>query len=245
LTWKISKLIFSQHIRNRGVTMNTKTVLGALCGVASALSLWGASASAATITYTITGTGTGTTELGTQFGTFVTPFTNVSFEIQVLGDSDFSGTDPTGHYIYAPTVTLNGFGGAFPLDVAVADTPLLADGSLPSPVPGVGFGVFGYQNEPSSPGVFVSTAGFTGVGLDTYNLLNDFGPIPITFCLLPSLEVTNGPEIDFTSITNATFSASGIPTGIPEPATWAVMLVGFGGLGTVMRARRKRVAAAI
>ncbi len=27
--------------------------------------------------------------------------------------------------------------------------------------------------------------------------------------------------------------------GVPEPATWAMMLVGFGGLGAVMRSRRK------
>jgi hypothetical protein len=33
-------------------------------------------------------------------------------------------------------------------------------------------------------------------------------------------------------------------TAVPEPATWAVMLVGFGGLGVAMRSRRKQAAAA-
>jgi hypothetical protein len=33
-------------------------------------------------------------------------------------------------------------------------------------------------------------------------------------------------------------------TAVPEPATWAVMLVGFGGIGASIRARRKQVAAA-
>jgi hypothetical protein len=31
--------------------------------------------------------------------------------------------------------------------------------------------------------------------------------------------------------------------GVPEPATWAMMLVGFGGLGLAMRSRRKTLTA--
>ena len=32
--------------------------------------------------------------------------------------------------------------------------------------------------------------------------------------------------------------------GVPEPATWAMMLVGFGGLGAAMRSRRKQIVTA-
>jgi len=38
-------------------------------------------------------------------------------------------------------------------------------------------------------------------------------------------------------------AASGFTGGVPEPATWAMMLVGFGGLGAALRSRRKSVAA--
>jgi hypothetical protein len=37
---------------------------------------------------------------------------------------------------------------------------------------------------------------------------------------------------------NANFSAT-----VPEPSTWAIMLVGFGGLGMAMRSRRRQLAA--
>ena len=38
------------------------------------------------------------------------------------------------------------------------------------------------------------------------------------------------------------FTVSGV--GVPEPATWAMMLVGFAGLGAAMRSQRKQAAAA-
>ena len=35
-----------------------------------------------------------------------------------------------------------------------------------------------------------------------------------------------------------------VTAGVPEPATWALMLVGFGGLGAALRSRRSRPVAA-
>ena len=37
-------------------------------------------------------------------------------------------------------------------------------------------------------------------------------------------------------------SLSGVAGGVPEPATWAIMLMGFGGMGAVLRSNRRRLA---
>jgi hypothetical protein len=49
----------------------------------------------------------------------------------------------------------------------------------------------------------------------------------------------SGPYNDFV-LDDISFSTA----GVPEPATWAMMLIGFAGLGAAIRSRRKPVAAA-
>ncbi len=43
---------------------------------------------------------------------------------------------------------------------------------------------------------------------------------------------------------NQAFSILGDAAGVPEPASWALMLLGFGGIGSLLRARRRKQAVA-
>ncbi len=49
--------------------------------------------------------------------------------------------------------------------------------------------------------------------------------------------------IELTSSQNS-FEIDNLAFGVPEPATWAMMLIGFGGMGAAMRSRRKHAAVA-
>lgn len=55
-----------------------------------------------------------------------------------------------------------------------------------------------------------------------------------------SVTFSNTPSID--AFESANFS---ITAPVPEPATWALMLVGFGGIGFAMRRRKSKVATSV
>jgi hypothetical protein len=57
------------------------------------------------------------------------------------------------------------------------------------------------------------------------------------------IHVGNSPNAP--AISHIEYFGSSIPTGaVPEPATWAMMVIGFGGLGAVLRRRRQSAFAA-
>ena len=66
----------------------------------------------------------------------------------------------------------------------------------------------------------LETFSFVGTGSDTLSLAAQTNP--------------NEWAVDDVSVTMVAAAP-----GVPEPATWAVMLVGFGGLGAAMRTRRR------
>jgi hypothetical protein len=58
-----------------------------------------------------------------------------------------------------------------------------------------------------------------------------------------SQEHTAGHAFDYGYGVQGAFEVQGDATAVPEPATWALMIVGFGGAGAMLRNRRRRVTA--
>jgi PEP-CTERM motif len=71
----------------------------------------------------------------------------------------------------------------------------------------------------------------------TYDLTTSIGPIVGSSEINPeSSFATTGGALVLTSAGDVTFAAatsgiSGMPSGIPEPSSWAMMMIGFAGLG--------------
>jgi len=174
-----------------------------------------APAMAATITYTFTGTFS-----GVNGG----PFANV--------DATFTGT--------ADTADVQAFGpGTFvtPLASLQAVSPTAGTFNLTSPA-------FFFKNSFGYVGIqfnaLDNSSYFSGDNalLINYDGASNVATTPISyFSGIDATFDTDRGSVTITSAVNGTFAAS-VAGAVPEPATWAMMIGGFGMVGGAVRRRR-------
>ena len=159
----------------------------------------------------------------------------------------FVGTGTTADLLRS---TDNGFANANPLTA-------ISDGGIDGPINSDG------TTGPDDHGaLFVFGFGGLADGADrTFNILygaagNEAGALSLLSAVSPELynlgQSSSGPggarNPDFPTFIFAFNGVGGKvvvpPSGTPEPATWGLMLLGFGGLGATLRANRRRQALA-
>lgn len=88
--------------------------------------------------------------------------------------------------------------------------------------------------QPGGGGTVISSVAGSG---DTLSFLT--GPLSagVTYRFAYSAALPSGGDVSG----NGTFQ----PAAVPEPATWALMLLGFGGMGMVLRRRRRPILAQV
>ncbi|MEW5687323.1 MAG: PEPxxWA-CTERM sorting domain-containing protein [Pseudomonadota bacterium] len=66
--------------------------------------------------------------------------------------------------------------------------------------------------------------------------------LAVNSAFLDGIVIRWGPDASVAGIDNIRYGVQG---AVPEPATWAMMIMGFGGVGTLLRHRRKGPLAAV
>ena len=159
-----------------------------------------------------------------------TPFSGVSFSVTALGDtSTYYDNTGVAHGTFVSTASITADGHTALLDVQPGEFFFVTEGANP------GVAGFGNLHNSSMPGYILAASNF-----DSYDAVSDTGPFSIDVLKFDDLQTKAGPDIFFDSINRATFTAF-----VPEPATWAMMLVGFGGLGALLRRRARTAVAAV
>lgn len=194
-----------------------------LAGLTASLTMV-ATAQAAVVAYTISGDGSGS--LGGA------SFTDAAFTIELVGDTD--------------NVLDFGFGAPFivPLERATVRIDGFADALV---IPSTRFGI----NRSADIFFFSLDDGFTG-GHDlfdfrvtdaeesAFDFFAPYGPVAGAALFIGQLDDidTSRGALSFEAAGDVTFSAAQ-GGAVPEPATWAMMVLGFGGIGGALRARRR------
>ncbi len=205
--------------------MNAKSLTCGVVGALAALGAWTTSAAAHGIVYTLSGVGDGVS--GTGAGPFV-PFDNIPFRIYAESLAPVAAIDVPGvaNFVILSGAQIQKVGESTFKPIDVTGVPFFAAGE------GSNDGSAAFGNLQS--GIPVADGIFEGPGLSGYDGVSPLAPIPVIFDTLPGLKLTDGTEVQFTAIDRGTFSA----VFVPEPGTWAMMLLGLGLAGGALRRRR-------
>ena len=194
-------------------------LLAGLAGATAALAMAGA-AQSATIAYTISGSGSGS--LGGV------AFTDTAFDILLLGDPDNVWDFGLGASAITPlqsaTVRIDGFTDAGLTEATRLGVSRLVDIFFFSRDDGFGGGVdlFDFR--------------VTNAQETAFDYAAPYGPVPgfdIFVAQFHDVGTSQG-SLTFQTASDVLFSAA----AVPEPGAWALMIVGFGGVGAVVRRRR-------
>lgn len=188
-----------------------KIILASLAFSASVLAP--AAANAAEIIYTFTGDFAGTLN-GDPFATSAI-FTG-------LGDTDTLST--VGLTSYVNLSSLSAFAGGVTYNISTTTQFYLNGGNYA----GLFFGSAG-----NGGGAFSGT----GPGLAGYDATSSLATTPLTaYFTGPVSFQTDKGAVQLSSFSNGTFGST-VSAAVPEPATWAMMLLGFAAVGFAMRRR--------
>lgn len=164
------------------------------------------------------GAPTGVHSTGTQTGNTVNAVVNTDGSAVT-----FSSGDPL-------SITGSGEATILPVSGSIADLDVLFEKAWDNIT-------FSFTGDGGTFSMLVNGASlFSGPGCDICTIGNGENKFTLSGQGITSLTYTFDPGID----TAKQFRVEGVSTAVPEPATWAMMLFGFGAVGFAMRRRGQR-----
>ncbi len=186
-----------------------------LVGLALSASVLATTANAAVITYTFTGDFAGTVDNN--------PFSAPAV-FTAVGDTDTLSTSGLTRFVNLSSVSAVSAGVTYTLSTTTQF----------------------YLNGGNYAGLFFGSAGNggggfsgTGPGLAGYNAVSNLATTPLNaYFTGPVSFQTDRGAVTLSNFSNGTFGAV-VAGAVPEPTTWAMMLIGFGMIGAAVRYRRR------